>query len=113
MILISDTMRAVGMQDGTYSLGGLPVTVKGHLATLEDGTIAGSATNLMDCMKTAVSMGIPLETAVRCATYNPAKAIGVEDICGSIENGKYGDCVLLSKEDLSVQKVVLKGQLLD
>lgn len=113
MILISDTMRAVGMQDGTYSLGGLPVTVKGHLATLEDGTIAGSATNLMDCMKTAVSMGIPLETAVRCAAYNPAKAIGVEDICGSIENGKYGDCVLLSKEDLSVQKVVLKGQLLD
>lgn len=110
MILISDSMMATGMKDGDYSLGGLPVTVKGNLATLSDGTIAGSATNLMDCMRTAVKMGIPFETAVRAATYNPAKSIGVDDVCGSIEVGKYGDCVLLSKEDLSTQKVILGGQ---
>lgn len=101
---------ATGMKDGDYSLGGLPVTVKGNLATLADGTIAGSATNLMDCMRTAVKMGIPLETAVRAASYNPAKSIGVDDVCGSIEVGKYGDCVLLSKEDLSTQKVIFAGQ---
>lgn len=110
MILISDSMMATGMKDGDYSLGGLPVTVKGNLATLKDGTIAGSATNLMDCMRRAVSMGIPLETAVRCATYNPAKAIGVEDVCGSIAAGKYGDCVILSKEDLSAQEIILGGE---
>lgn len=110
MILISDSMMATGMKDGDYSLGGLPVTVKGNLATLSDGTIAGSATNLMDCMRMAVKMGIPLETAVRAATHNPAKSIGVDDVCGSIEVGKYGDCVLLSKEDLSTQKVIFAGQ---
>lgn len=110
MILISDSMRATGMADGEYSLGGLPVMVRGNLATLKDGTIAGSATNLMDCMRMAVSMGIPLETAVRCATYNPAKSIGVEDVCGSIESGKYGDCVLLSQEDLATQQVILGGK---
>lgn len=110
MILISDSMMATGMEDGDYSLGGLPVNVKGNLATLKDGTIAGSATNLMDCMRTAVSMSIPLETAVRCASYNPAKAIGVDDVCGSIAAGKYGDCVLLSKDDLSTQKVILRGE---
>lgn len=109
IILISDSMMATGMGDGDYSLGGLPVTVKGNLATLEDDTIAGSATNLMDCMRRAVSMGIPLETAVRCATYNPAKSIGAETVCGSIASGKYGDCVILSKEDLSTQKVILGG----
>ena len=87
MILISDSMMATGMEDGAYSLGGLPVTVRGNLATLEDGTIAGSATNLMDCMRKAVSMGIPLETAVRAATYNPARAIGAADVCGSITAG--------------------------
>lgn len=111
MVLISDSMMATGMEDGNYSLGGLPVTVKGNLATLADGTIAGSATNLMDCMRTAVKMGIPLETAVRAATYNPAKSIGVDDVCGSIDVGKYGDCVLLSKEDLSTQKVIFGGQM--
>lgn len=111
MILISDSMMATGMEDGHYSLGGLPVNVEGNLATLADGTIAGSATNLMDCMRTAVSMGIPLETAVRCATYNPAKSIGVDDVCGTIDAGKYGDCVLLSKEDLSTKEVIFHGEI--
>ena len=110
MILISDSMSATGMQDGEYSLGGLPVTVCGNLATLCDGTIAGSATNLMECMKTAVKMGIPLESAVRCATYNPAKSIGIDAVCGSIEAGKYGDCVLLTKGDLTIQRVILAGK---
>ena len=50
MILISDSMRATGLDDGDYTLGGQPVKVKGNLATLHDGTIAGSATNLMDCV---------------------------------------------------------------
>lgn len=109
MVLISDTVRATGMEDGEYVLGGLPITVKGKLATLHDGTIAGSATNLMDCVRTVVGMGIPLETAIRCATYNPAKSIGVDDVCGSIVAGKYGDCVLLRKEDLSTQAVILGG----
>ena len=110
MILISDSMMATGMEDGAYSLGGLPVTVRGNLATLEDGTIAGSATNLMDCMRKAVSMGIPLETAVRAATYNPARAIGAADVCGSITAGPRGDCVLLSKDDLSTKKVIFGGK---
>ena len=110
MILISDSMMATGMEDGAYSLGGLPVTVRGNLATLEDGTIAGSATNLMDCMRKAVSMGIPLETAVRAATYNPARAIGAADMCGSITAGHRGDCVLLSKDDLSTKKVIFGGK---
>ena len=54
VILISDSMMATGLTDGDYSLGGQPVKVKGNLATLADGTIAGSATNLMDCLRTAV-----------------------------------------------------------
>lgn len=111
MILISDSMRATGMADGAYTLGGLDVEVKGNRATLSDGTLAGSVTNLMDCMRTAVSMGIPLETAVRCATYNPARSIGAESLYGRIAAGAYGDCVLLSREDLSVQGVILGGEL--
>ena len=111
MIMISDSMMATGMEDGDYSLGGLPVKVHGNLATLADGTIAGSATNLMDCVRTVVKkMDIPLETAIRCASYNPAKAIGVDDVCGSIDAGKLGDCVILSKDDLATQKVILGGK---
>lgn len=100
MILLSDSMRAAGMPDGRYLLGGLEVDVAGSRATLvSDGALAGSVTNLMDCMKKAVKdMGIPLETAVACASMNPARALGVYDRYGSITTGKKGNVVLLDPE---------------
>lgn len=110
MILISDSMRATGLEDGEYTLGGQPVTVRGNLATLHDGTIAGSATNLMDCMRFVVkTVGIPLETAVMCATENPAKEIGIFNEVGSISVGKRADFVLLDQE-LNIAAVYIDGK---
>ena len=110
IIMISDSMRATGLTDGQYTLGGQDVFVKGPLATLADGTIAGSATDLMGCIRVAVQrMGIPLEDAVGCATMNPAKEIGVYDRCGSIAPGKDADFVLLD-EDLNVKAVYVNGK---
>ena len=113
MILISDSMRAAGMPDGSYTLGGLDVNVVGNRATLaSDGAIAGSVTNLMDCMKTAVkTMNIPLETAVACATINPAKSLGIDAEYGSIRAGKKAHIVLVDQE-LNVQQVIKDGELL-
>lgn len=108
VILISDSMMAAGMEDGEYALGGQKVLKKGSKATLEDGTIAGSVTNLMDCMRTAVKMGIPLGSAVKCAAVNPAKEIGIYDKFGSIAEGKHANLVLL-REDLSTHSVYLDG----
>lgn len=112
MILISDSMRATGMPDGTYTLGGLDVNVNGNRATLVDGgALAGSVTNLMDCMRTVVKvMEIPLETAVACATANPAKSLGVYDTYGSISAGKKADIVLLD-EELALKLVIKDGQI--
>ena len=112
MILISDSMRATGMPDGTYTLGGLDVNVNGNRATLVDGgALAGSVTNLMDCMRTVVKvMEIPLETAVACATANPARSLGVYDAYGSISEGKKADIVLLD-EDVALKMVIKDGQL--
>ena len=111
MILISDSMRATGMPDGRYLLGGLEVDVVGNRATLvSDGALAGSATNLADCMRVAVKqMGLPLETAVACATANPARKLGVYDQYGSIEAGKKADVVLLDRE-LDLKLVVKDGK---
>lgn len=97
IVLISDSMRATGLSDGRYTLGGLNVQVNGRRATLADGTLAGSVTNLFDCMRCAVSMGIPLEDAVRCATINPARSIGIDERYGSLTPGKAADFLLLDK----------------
>lgn len=111
MILISDSMRATGMPDGQYTLGGLAVNVVGNRATLvSDGALAGSATNLTDCMRTVVKeMGIPLETAVACVTMNPARSLGVYDRYGSITEGKHANVVLLDKE-LELKLVIKDGK---
>lgn len=110
MILISDSMRATGLEDGEYTLGGQPVTVRGNLATLHDGTIAGSATNLMDCMRFAINeAGISLEEAIMCATANPAKEINIFDEAGSISVGKKADFVLLNNA-LDIVSVYIDGK---
>ncbi len=110
IVLISDSMRATGMPDGQYTLGGLDVNVADGRATLvSNGALAGSATNLMECMKTVVQkMGIPLETAVACATRNPARCLGIEKDYGSLAPGKKGNVVLLDA-DLKLRAVVKDG----
>ncbi|MBO5094347.1 MAG: N-acetylglucosamine-6-phosphate deacetylase [Lachnospiraceae bacterium] len=112
IILISDSMEATGMPDGEYSLGGQAVKVRGNLATLaEGGAIAGSATNLMNCLRFAVkTAGIPLTSAIKCASQNPAKAIGIFDRYGSLEAGKYADIVILDSE-LNIKKIIKKGRI--
>lgn len=112
LCLISDSMMATGMADGSYSLGGQAVTVRGNLATLENGTIAGSATNLFDCMKTAVTkMNIPLGDAVRAASSNPARVLGVDKDYGDLQPGKLANIILLDK-DLNVKRIILRGKTL-
>ena len=105
VILISDSMRATGMENGTYELGGQEVTVKDRKAVLKDGTLAGSATNLYGCMCKAIEFGIPLEQAIMAATANPARSIGIFDRVGSIRIGKQADLLLVS-ENLELKRVI-------
>ena len=109
MILVSDALRCCGMPDGEYELGGQQVFLSGGIAKLADGTIAGSATNLYDCMRKAISFGIPEEDAVRSASYNPACSLGAEDKIGSISTGLYADFLVCSA-DYSTKQVFLGGK---
>ena len=96
VIFISDSLEAAGMPDGEYELGGQKVIKQGKRATLEDGvTIAGSVSTLMDCMRTAVKeMNVPIESAVKCAAINPARAIGLD---ASIRAGNFAKLAALDK----------------
>ncbi len=113
VIFISDSLEAAGMPDGEYMLGGQKVIKRGRVATLSDGlTIAGSVSNLMECMRLAVTeMNIPLEDAVKCSCVNPVKAIGLDDSYGAIEAGRIANLVLVDG-DLNVKCVVREGKIL-
>ena len=105
VILISDSMMATGMENGLYELGGQEVTMKDRKATLADGTIAGSATCLFDCMKCVISMGVPEREAILAATANPARSIGIYNEVGSLTPGKRAD-IVLTDEELNIVKVL-------
>ena len=77
-----------------------------ELGPLSDGTLAGSVSDLYDCLVTAVEMGIPLESAVRAATLNPCRSVGIDDRYGSIAVGKSAHFLLLDRKDLSIKMVI-------
>lgn len=109
ILLISDSMQAAGLPDGVYSLGGLDVFVENKKATLKDGTIAGSTTDVYTAMVNVIKFGVPKEQAVLSASYLPAKSIGLEHTVGSIEVGASAD-FLLAETDFKLVKVYVNGK---
>lgn len=108
VILISDCMRAGGMADGEYMLGDTRCFVKDGIARTAEGKLAGSTLKLMDAVKFAVEkLALPLETAVKLASENPAKALGLFDSLGSIAPGKAAD--LIAIDDSYQLKFVMVG----
>ena len=110
--LISDALRCCGMADGSYSLGGQEILLSGGVARLTGGAIAGSAADLYQCMRRAVSFGIPRERAVWAATALPARVIGRESETGAIADGRAADFVICGGE-LEPEAVYLGGKRLE
>ncbi|MBO5202978.1 MAG: amidohydrolase family protein, partial [Lentisphaeria bacterium] len=109
--LITDAMRAAGMPEGEYTLGGLPVIVKDGAARLaSNGALAGSTLQLCDALKNVYDItGIDLDVLVRTTSWNQARALGFEGI-GKIEPGYFADIVVLDG-DFKVKKTFVNGEL--
>ena len=111
VILITDAMRAAGMPDGEYSLGGLPVVVADGAARLrEGGALAGSTLQLSTAFKNVAEVtGLPLSEVVKSTSYSAARALGLQNI-GKIEPGYLADIVLLN-DDFDVTETIVGGEI--
>ncbi|GAA5344066.1 N-acetylglucosamine-6-phosphate deacetylase [Planifilum fimeticola] len=110
LILISDGIRAVGMPDGEYELGGLPVFAREGKAVLADGSLAGSLLTLDQAVRNMVKFtGMPLWKAVRMASLVPARRLGLDGDLGSLETGKRADLVV-TDESCHVRQVWIRGK---
>ncbi len=99
LILITDSMRAAGMPDGDYTLGGQAVTVKNSECRLADGTLAGSVLKLNKALSNmAEHTSLPLNEIVAMASLDPARAIGADKERGSLGEGKRADIVLCDEK---------------
>lgn len=111
IMLITDAMRAKGLADGSYSLGGQDVTVSDGRATLEDGTLAGSVLKFNDALKIfQKATGASIFELISMSSSTAAKRLGVWDRKGSIERGKDADIVILN-DTFDVKMTFCKGKL--
>lgn len=111
LILITDSMRAKCLKNGTYDLGGQDVTVQDGKAVLSDGTLAGSILKLGEALKNMMEFtGCTLSDVVQMGSVNPAKQLNVFDRKGSIAVGKDADLVVLN-ENYDVYVTLCKGKI--
>jgi len=111
IVLVSDSIRAGGMHEGEYEFADQKVFMKNHKAVLEDGTLAGSTLTLNKAIKNMVeTANAKLTEAVRMASLNGAKVIGMEQHKGILAAGKDADIVVLN-DDYSVEMTIIAGKI--
>lgn len=112
ILLVSDSMAATGLADGSYPLGPQEVIVADGQARLaKDGSLAGGTATLLEIVRATVEAGIPLVQAIYAATVNPASLIGLADEVGSLHYGFAADVLVLDPQ-LQLVQTFRKGQLL-
>jgi len=109
--LVTDAIRACGLADGTYKLGGYDVEVKEGSARLANGgALAGSTLTMHDAVRNMIELaGLPIERVIPMATETPARIAGVRGRKGTIDRGYDADLVLLDKK-LDIERVIVRGQ---
>jgi N-acetylglucosamine-6-phosphate deacetylase len=108
VILISDGISATGMPDGKYMLGKFEVTVSGGICRNAEGKLAGSTLTLDRALRNIVALGVPLASAVRMLTLNPATLLGIEFKKGALRTGADADIVLLD-QGLQITNIWVRG----
>ena len=107
--LISDAIAAAGLGDGDYQIWGGKIAVKNGRTQNARGHIAGSVITMLDAVRMMFSLGFSECDVARMAASNPAKLLGIDGYCGSIEQGKRADLVALDDER-NVRLTIIGGR---
>lgn len=111
LLLITDSMRAKGLPDGSYTLGDQQVTVSGKEAVLTDGTLAGSVLKMNEGLRQLqLAADLSWRDAIKMSSENAARRLGVWDRKGSLDIGKDADIVLVT-EDFSILHTFCRGRM--
>jgi N-acetylglucosamine-6-phosphate deacetylase len=106
--LVTDAVAAAGMGDGSYFLAGSEIEVRDGVARSLDDILAGSALTMIEAVRNAHALGIPLPQAVAAATAVPARVLGEPDL-GRLDVGLPADLVVLD-DNLEIERVCVGGE---
>jgi N-acetylglucosamine-6-phosphate deacetylase len=106
--LISDAIAPTGLGDGEYHIWDEKIVVKDGRTQNARGSIAGSVITMLDAVRMMLSLGVSESAVARMASLNPARLVGIDDDCGSIEEGKRADLVAFDQER-NVRLTIIDG----
>ena len=106
--LISDAIAPTGLGDGEYHIWDEKIVVKDGRTQNARGNIAGSVITMLDAVRMMLSLGVSESAVARMASLNPARLLGIDDDCGSIQEGKRADLVALDEKG-NVRLTVIGG----
>ena len=110
IVLITDCMRAGGIEEGESSLGEYRVTVKNGAARLDDGNLAGSVLELIQGAKNIIKWGIAnVEEVLEMASLTPAKSARIDDVCGRLAGGYDADFIVID-DNLNLVSTYINGE---
>lgn len=110
LTLISDAIASAGMGDGEYQIWGETIEVKNGRTRNARGSIAGSVITMLDAARMMFSLGASEVEVARMTATNPARLLGIDGDCGSIEEGKRADLVALDDAG-NVQLTIVGGRI--
>ena len=111
LYLVTDALAGLGMPPGRYLLAGREYVSDGTCGRLPDGTLSGSLLPLNLAIRNLVErVGLDPAVAVRMATLNPARALGIDAEIGRVEPGRTADLVVVD-EGWAVEATVAGGAL--
>jgi N-acetylglucosamine-6-phosphate deacetylase len=112
-MLVTDAMPSVGAAEKSFSLQGRRISVADGVLVDEDGTLAGSDTDMASMVRNAVHLlGLELPEAARMASRYPAEFLGLGAELGRIEAG-YRASLVMVDDRLEVKATWIDGQSLD
>ncbi len=110
--VVSDATSGAGLPDGAhFRMGDMEYVVEDGVGMLLDRSAFAGSTTLINQMIPILTdvVGIPLVEAIRMASLNPARVIGVDDRKGSVDPGKDADLVLFN-DDFTPWRVMIGGR---
>ena len=110
VVLITDAMQAAGMPDGSYSLCGEKVDMRGGIVRTASGSLAGSTLSVDAAVRNMVELtGTAPEDAIHMASLHPARLLGIAHQLGSLKVGKRASVISLD-DGLHLQQIWIQGQ---
>ncbi|MCS6804674.1 MAG: N-acetylglucosamine-6-phosphate deacetylase [Blastocatellia bacterium] len=110
MALISDAIAPAGLGDGVYQVWGETIEVTNGRTRNASGTIAGSVISLWDAVCNLWRRGYRLSDLFKMASLSPARVVGIDGLCGSIEKGKRADLICFDEAG-AIHFVMVNGQM--